>query len=510
MFTTNFRALDGWLVAIYLVAIVWIGLRAHRRRSTPADYAVAGRRVGASLNAASYVGTCLGLVTLMYSAIDAFENGLSFLLLPVMSGLVTLYLGATGAVVSPLRRLKLSTIPEYFERRFDRRTRILAGSMAAIAGILNMALFPRMGATFLTYVAGIGGEDANTLVNAITTILVALAVLYTVTGGMMAVIATDYVQYVVLSVGVLVALCSALLRPGLGWSEIGSTLTAHSGAAAVDPLANANYGWPWVVFHLFFFLLVAISWPPELSRSLTARDEAASRLTFLAAAPGLFVRLAIPAVLAVAAFTYFAAHAEAQAYFFPAGVSQPTANRAVALPLFLGHVVPSGLLGVLVAGLLAAFMSTHDSYLLAWATIATRDVVAPLVRTPLTSAQQTRLTKLMVTLIGLFLIVWGIWYPFPESVWSYMAATATVYVSGAGTVLLAGMYWPSASNLGARLGLVGGLFSLAALAPSSLRAQFGAWGSSSAVGLATIALCTTVVVVGSLLCPNRKTVEAAP
>ena len=107
-------------------------------------------------------------------------------------------LGSTGFVIARLRRMSLTTIPEYFERRYNKRVRVTAGAICAAAGILNMGLFPRMGATFITYATGIGaygagtgGEEYALTVNIVTSLLIALVLLYTVLGGMVSVIITD-------------------------------------------------------------------------------------------------------------------------------------------------------------------------------------------------------------------------------------------------------------------------------------------------------------------------------
>ena len=111
----------------------------------------------------------------------------------------------------------------------------------------------------------------------------------------------------------------------------------------------------------------------------------------------------------------------------------PTASHPdQAMPLLLGKIVPSGLLGILVAGLMAAFMSTHDSYFLCWSSVITRDVIGPLRKRPLSEKSQIRITRVLIVLIGAFLLWWGIWYELPESVWGYMAVTGTVYLGGAG------------------------------------------------------------------------------
>jgi hypothetical protein len=88
--------------------------------------------------------------------------------------------------------MELTTIPEFFERRYSREARVVSGAICAFAGILNMGLFPKMGAVFLTYASGLGTntENAELIVNAITTILILLVLVYTVSGGMVAIIVT--------------------------------------------------------------------------------------------------------------------------------------------------------------------------------------------------------------------------------------------------------------------------------------------------------------------------------
>ena len=51
--------------------------------------------------------------------------------------------------------------------------------------------------------------------------------------------------------------------------------------------------------------------------------------------------------------------------------------------------------------------------------------------------------------LGAVLLIWGVWYDIPKSVWTYMAVSGTIYLSGAGVVLLGGIYWKRASTVGA-------------------------------------------------------------
>jgi len=506
MFSTNFTSLDWWIVAAYLAGVGLLGVLANRYIHSVSDYMVGRRGSRTALNTATRIGTGLGLVTIMYAAMDGFQKGFSYMTLGLIGVAVLAVLGSTGFVVAKLRELSLTTIPEYFEKRYGKTVRVTAGVICAAAGILNMGLFPKMGATFITYATGMGGEDYVLTVNVVTSLMIALVLLYTVMGGMVSVIITDYVQFVILSVGLGLGLYFCLTHSDLGWHAIVGSLAEHRGERAFNPFHPDSYGWMWVVWMVIHVLAAAVCWAPEATRALTARNPRTTKRTFLFSTPGQFIRLAIPALFAIAAFRYVSMRPEMAAYFFPKGLGGAASHGDQAMPLLLGKIVPSGLLGVLVAGLMAAFMSTHDSYFLCWSSVITRDVIAPLRKRPLSERSQIRLTRILIVLIGAFLLWWGVWYELPKSVWAYMAVTGTVYLSGAGAILIGGLYWRRASRAGAMAALVCGLVSVVALDP--VRALFPGswqrWMKDSYVGLATYVACAVVFVAFSLLWPDKR------
>jgi len=176
------------------------------------------------------------------------------------------------------------------------------------------------------------------------------------------------------------------------------------------------------------------------------------------------------------------------------------------MPLLMGKIIPTGLLGILTAGLMAAFMSTHDSYFLCWSSVITRDIVNPLRERELTDKQQIRLTRIIIACIGVFLLVWGVWYELPESVWNYMAVTGSVYFCGAASVLIGGMYWKRASSMGAMAALLGGLISVVVIfLPKHITGNTSLMGI---VGLSNYLFCAIVFVVFSLLFPERPRAAA--
>lgn len=503
---SNFAALDAVIVVAYLLAALLVGIVANRRVGGVASYLVGGRAAGPALNSASYVGTGLGLVTLMYASIDAFSNGFAYVTLALIGFVVSVFLGLTGFVIGPLRRLELLTISEYFERRFDRRTRIIGGGIGALAGILNMGLFPKMGATFVTFLMGASLTEpgSETTVNLVMSLLIVLVVAYTMLGGMLSVLVTDYLQFVVLSIGLFIAAAACLTHPQLGWERIVGAMVEHRGDRMFNPVADGGYGWTWVVFNVVVFLSAAICWAPEASRALTARDERTARLTFLLAAPGQFVRLGVPALFAVALFCLVTQTQDLQSHFFPDGLSGNADHAEQAMPFLLSRLLPTGAVGLVAAGLLAAFMSTHDSYLLCWSSVLTHDVVGPLSRDGLTERSQIRITRIGVLVIGTFLLVWGVWYELPESVWTYMAVTGTIYMSGASVVLIGGLYWRRASRTGALAALVGGLVAIVGLFRDSLASSTGIDLPGEVIGLASFLFCAILFAVFSLAFPDAE------
>jgi len=555
MFETNFSTIDWILVAAYLAGAVAIGVFVNKYIHNISDYLVGGRASGAALNTATFVGTGLGLVTIMYAGIEGFRNGFSFLLMPLVGVAVGVTLGSTGFVIRRLREAKLTTIPEYFQVRYDRKVRATAGIICAVAGILNMALFPKMGATFLTFVSGygqaepaakvesasqpptapsasqpapaptsspaatsraaappaaLGGLSNESIINIVTSILILLVLLYTVMGGMVSVIVTDYLQFIILSIGLGLGLYYCLSRADLGWGNMVAAMGTHRGERAFNPVHPDSYGWLWSIWQTIHFAVAALVWAPEVTRALTSKDPTATKRTFLFGAPGQFARLAIPVLLAVAAYCYVSNDPELAAYFFPEGISyfRPDGGLGAApehadqaMPLVLGKIIPTGLLGILVAGMMAAFMSTHDSYFLCWSSVITRDVIGPMRRRELSDKSQIGITRISIVLIGIFLLIWGVWYDIPDSVWTYMAVTGSVYMCGAIVVLVGGMYWKRASNAGAMAALLGGLISLVAIfLPDAYRNDSMLMGI---LGVANYGFCLLLFIVFSLLLPNR-------
>ena len=159
--------------------------------------------------------------------------------------------------------------------------------------------------------------------------------------------------------------------------------------------------------------------------------------------------------------------------------------------------------------MLAAFMSTHDSYLLCWASVLVEDVVNPLAGGELPTKTRLLLARCFIFLIGIFLYVWSVWYPMGQDMLDYLAVSAAIYFIGAFTLLVGGLYWKQASTVGAYLALVTGLLALFGLPPIQqavglTEGNLGFKLTEAHVGLGATALAVVFMEAGSLLFPGSK------
>lgn len=506
---TNFSPLDWVIVAAYPFVSVVIGLYVCKLVRSMKEFVTAGQGLGVWLGIASLTGTEIGLVTVMYSAQKGFTGGFAAFHIALAAGIVTFAVGATGFIVYRLREMRVFTIPEFYERRFDRKTRILGGIIMALGGILNMGLFLKVSSIFLVGITGWSGAGAA--LPAVMVFLSLLVLIYTCLGGMISVVINDYLQCVALSFGLLLATVLAVWK--LGWSHVFETVEQVMGPAGFDPtIATSGFGWDYIAWMAVLGLVSCAIWPTSVARALAMEDARSVKSLFMFASLSYLIRFLIPYFWGICAMVYVWTTPNLKELFFPAGYPPPNVlppgtvamDNLYATPLFLGRLLPVGAIGIITAGMVAAFMGTQDSYLLCWSSVLTQDVVAPICESTgrtLSTRARLALTRTFIVLLSVYVLYWGLIYEGQDDIWDYMAVTGAIYFSGAIAVLLGGLYWRRASSTGAFLALMFGTMAVLGLNP--VQDAIGIDISTERVGLLTIGGTLLAMVVGSLLFPDR-------
>jgi len=409
------------------------------------------------------------------------------------------------------------TIPEFYEKRFGRGVRVLGGTVLAFSGILNMGMFLKAGSIF---VMGITGMSSEFELKVIMTALLAMVLLYTTLGGMVSVVVSDYIQFVFLSFGLL-AMCMFSIKH-LGWHNIIDTVSLLKGRAGFDPFYSEDFGVSYIVWMFFLGLVNCAVWQTAVIRACSAESTRTVKKLYTWSSIGFLIRFLMPYFLGISAFVYIAQNQSLKNIFLPQGTEADPQLTLMAMPIFLSQILPVGLIGFVVAAMLAAFMSTHDSYLLCWSAVLTQDVVAPCFKKGLSSKTRLLLTRIFIVAIGIFILVWGLWYPLEQDLWDYMAISGAIYFTGAISLLVFGLYWKRASKAGAYLALISGFCAVVGLKPvrdlvfrlafilgfETVGAQAYVDNMSTArcsaiVGLSVIAIAVVLMVAGSLAFPDR-------
>lgn len=515
---TNFTNLDWVIVVVYLCSSIVIGLWANRYVGNLSDYLVAGRTLRIRLALATMTGTELGLVTVMYSSELGFTQQYASLYLSLLEGLALLAIGGTGFVVYRLRATEVLTVPEYYQKRYSQGVRVLGGAIMVIAGVLNMGLFLKAGSEFITAVSGLSDPTA---LKWIMTALLALVLFYTVLGGMVSVVITDLIQFIVLGFGMLVL--TYYVYQNVGYEGFAGVVTNLGGY--FDPTDSTNpasmhlgdkaggIGHLTIVVQAAVIFSAAILWPTSASRTLSVKTPKTAKQLYLFSTIPFLARRAFPVFWGIGAYAFFFGGAGAELSGPLVEAMRSTGpdhiNGWTAMPLFLAKIVPTGLLGLITAGMIAAFMSTHDSYLLCWSGVITQDVIAP-VFGPLSQNRRILITRISILAIGAVLLIWGLWYELEGNLWGYMAVTGTIYLAGAAPVIIGGLYWRGASTVGAYVALLGGIIGALALDPVINGIKQMANGSTIVqslqpghMTLAAFVISTFGFIAGSLLFPNK-------
>jgi SSS family solute:Na+ symporter len=485
--------IDGGIVGLYLLGTMIAGIGVRRYVGKVEHFLVAGREVNVFLGIASLAATEFGVITCMYTAEAAHQHGFAGATPGVLAALAMFLVGVTGFCIKPLRKAGVMTIPELFEKRYGPRIRWAAGVVIVLGGLLNMGVFLRITGEFLVLVIGLDMAHLERNVVLMMTALLLLGTIYTVVGGMLSVLVTDFLQFIVMSSGLLAV--TVLILINVGWSRLADTVAEQPGG--FNPFINPSLGWQYVLFNAFLNLSCVLTWQTTISRLLAAKDAKTGQQIYTRTSFFFVCRWLIPGVWGVAALAVLA----------PTALDGlPAAFRAhaslYAMPVFLRQFVPVGLMGLLLAAMLAADMSSTSSYMITWASVIYNDVLAPFRKTPWSEKRGLLWNRMIVSLIGLFLLVFGILYPMKGDVWAYLGVTGTIYLASISTLLIACCYWKRANNWGAAAAIiVGAVIPIACLVSEQLLdlspRQLDLWRWNS--GIAAYLAAAAAMVAGSLL-----------
>ncbi|MBI3004038.1 MAG: sodium:solute symporter family protein [Ignavibacteriales bacterium] len=434
----QFTWIDWTIVALYVAVAITVGLIARGRVNTISDFLVAGRQVRYHLGIATLVATELGLITMMYFSEQGFKFGFSAFIIGIIWTAAYYLVGKTGFVIDRIRTMEILTITEYFERRYSKGVRVLGAALLTVAGVLSLGVFLKLGAVFIVHFMNLPETSLHLTMSASVVIVVA----YTILGGMLSVALTDFVQFVVLSVSMVVTTVLVVTQHG-GFDFFAKVATLY-GEKGLDPLIQPEYGLSFIAYWSIFAVSGCILWQPVVQRVFAVHSPELNRSIFKTTSIMFLGRAFFPIIWGIGAALYYGVSVEATA----------------GMPMFLAEILPVGILGLLAAGMFAAMMSTDSGYILAWSSIIVQDLISPFRKVPFSNSERLLWSRGTILVIGGLMLVFGIWYEVKETAFRYLLDVTTVYYAGGFAVLVSGLYWKRATTAGAY-----GAFALGSLLP---------------------------------------------
>lgn len=378
-----FAALDWAVLSVYLLALVAIGVVMARREHGTEDFFLAGRRIPWWAAGLSIFGTQLSAITFMAIPAKAFATDWTYFLQNM--GIVAIAPLVAGLYLPIFRRRGLTSAYEFLETRFGLAARLFGSASFIVYQLARMGIVLFLPALALAAITGLDVRACIVLMGVLCTI-------YTVLGGIEAVIWTDVLQVVVLLVGALAAFFV------VGGAVDGGLPEVFARAADAGKLRLADVRWDWSQATLGVILVGAVfnnlvpytTDQAVVQRFLTTPDERAARRAVWTNAV-----LSIPASLlffgiGTALFVYYGEHPAAR---------NPTAPTDQVFPWFIASELPAGLAGLVVAGIFAAAMSSLDSAMNSIATAGVTDFYRRF-RPAASDARCLRLARALTVLLG--------------------------------------------------------------------------------------------------------------
>jgi SSS family solute:Na+ symporter len=448
----NFALVD-WAILLGVLFLMIAGVVASRRyMRSVADFLAAGRTAGRYLLTVSQGMAALGAISVVGFLEQNYVAGFALTWWGFTTAVVVLILTVTGFVIYRFRQTRCLTLAEFLERRYSRRFRVFMGLLAFLAGIVNFGIFPAVGARFFIAFVGlpqhfdVAGIAIGTF-SLLMLLLLSIALFFVFSGGQIAVIVADFIQGTF--VNLVFVLTIGFLIITVDWTQIFEALSqAPERASLINPFKTSQVE----DFNFWYFLIgtigviyVVMSWQGTQAYNASARSAHEAKmgavLTNWRGIPQVLFLLVVPVVAyTVLHHPDFATNAAQVDQLLNAAESDTLRNQ-LRVPTVLTTLLPVGLMGAFGAVMLAAFISTHDTYLHSWGSIFIQDVIMPFRKTPYTPEQHLRVLRRSIFGVAVFIFFFSLLFQQSQYIAMFFAITGAIFAGGSGSVLIGGLYW---------------------------------------------------------------------
>ena len=495
----NLSLIDWLIVALVLAGMIYSVNMTKGLMKSVTDFLSAGRTAGRYVLSVSSGVAGLGAISIVMFMEMGFVAGFALSWWGLSQGIIILAITMSGWVIYRFRMTRSLTLAQFFEKRYSRNFRIFAGIVAFFAGIINFGIFPAVGAQFFINYCGLPESFLGIpMYPLVMILLLSIALYFVYTGGQIAVIIADFFQGVFVTV-VLFGIALFLFF-SVSWNQVTESLeqtplklarqeiadlrledsfqdlTEHEQNKKIfdinNKYENSSRINPFKTSHVedfnFWYFLIGIigvmygtlGWQGSQGYNSSAKSAHEAKMGSVLAGfrglpQGLFMFL-VPVLVYV-----FMNHPDYQSVADSvnsslAGLSTDTLRSQMRAPFVLSEVLPVGLLGAFAALMLAAFISTHDTYLHSWGSIFIQDVIMPFRDKPFDKDTHIKVLRYSIFGVAVFIFLFSLLFSQSQKIALYFAVTAAIFSGGCGAVIIGGLYWDRGTTAAAWTAMVVG------------------------------------------------------
>ena len=431
---------DLVIIGIYFLVVFAIGFYFARKERTSTDYFLAGRDIGWFAIGASLFVSNISTEHFIGLAGSGATSGLAVGHFEWLACLILLILG--WVFVPFYLRSNVFNVPEFLERRFNRNCAVYLASISIIAYVFTkISVHLYAAAIVLERVVGWNQWTA-------AIVLVIATGIYTVAGGLAAVIYTDLVQTMILIAGAVILTFVGLDRVG-GFAGLRAAVPANY-FHMIKPMTDPEFPWTGIFFGAP--ILGIWYWCTDqviVQRVLSARDEGHAKAGTIFAG---FLKVLPVFMLVLPGLIAFALYRD----LFKIGPHGQVLNGDIAYPTLIINLLPTGLVGLMIAALLAALMGAMSSVFNSASTLVTLDFYKKL----RPQASEMQLVSFGRAATGIMVVLGLLWVPFihliSSQLYIYLQSVQAYISPPIAACFILGILWTRLNGAGAISSLLTG------------------------------------------------------
>lgn len=371
------QMLDTFVVLLYFAVLIGVGIIGSKKAKTSEDFNLAGRNLGMFMYLGCLSAVILGGAATIGTAKLGYVYGISGIWFVTMIGLGIIILGTI--FIKKIDSLKITTISELLGKRYTSDTRLLSAIVAAIYTLM----------VAVTQVIGMG-TIINVLLgwNITTSMLVGggIVLFYTILGGMWSVTITDIIQFVVMTIGIFFIMLPMSISKADGWANIVAQLPQTH-------FSFSSIGYQQIFQYFLLYALGMVVSQDIWQRVFTAKSNKIARNGSIFAGVYSIAYALAGSIIGMCAFIVIPQ------------IDNPQ-NTFATMAL---EILPAGILGLVLASVCSALMSTASGTLLASATLITNDILKQYFMKNMSDKQLLTASRITTLIVGLIAITFSIW-----------------------------------------------------------------------------------------------------